>query len=92
MPERFEGERALDFRGLDFEFTPFGAGRRICPGISFANANIETALASPLYHFDWELPTGVKNEETDMTEAFGVTVKRKAELLLYPIPPRVFSS
>ncbi|XP_062182912.1 desmethyl-deoxy-podophyllotoxin synthase-like [Phragmites australis] len=86
MPERFEGERPLDFRGLHFEFTPFGAGRRICPGITFAQANIEIALASLLYHFDWELPSGVKKGEIDMTEAFGVTVKRKAELLLHPIP------
>lgn len=86
LPERFEDERALDFRGLDFEFTPFGVGRRICPGIAFSHANIEIALASLLYHFDWELPSGVKNEEIDMTEAFGVTVKRKTELLLYPIP------
>ncbi|GJN04510.1 hypothetical protein PR202_ga22063 [Eleusine coracana subsp. coracana] len=86
IPERFEGGRALDFRGLDYEFTPFGVGRRICPGITFSHANIEIALASLLYHFDWDLPFGVNNEEIDMTEAFGVTVKRKAELLLYPIP------
>ncbi|TVU25014.1 hypothetical protein EJB05_27488, partial [Eragrostis curvula] len=85
VPERFEGECTLDFKGLDFEFTPFGAGRRICPGITFAEANIERALASLLYHFDWELPSGVKNEEIDMTESFGFFVKRKTELLLYPI-------
>ncbi|TVU25043.1 hypothetical protein EJB05_27519, partial [Eragrostis curvula] len=86
MPERFDGERALDFRGSDFEFTPFGAGRRMCPGIAFAQANIEIALASLLHHFDWELPAGVKREEIDMTEAFGLTVKRNSELLLRPIP------
>uniref|UniRef100_A0A0A8Z1L2 Uncharacterized protein n=1 Tax=Arundo donax TaxID=35708 RepID=A0A0A8Z1L2_ARUDO len=86
MPERFDGEDAVDFRGLDFEFMPFGAGRRICPGMTFALANIEIALASLLHHFDWELPVGAKPEEMDMTEQFGMTVKRKSELLLHPIP------
>ncbi|KAK3118891.1 hypothetical protein QOZ80_9BG0710160 [Eleusine coracana subsp. coracana] len=86
MPERFEGERALDFKGLDFEYTPFGAGRRICPGTTLAQVNVEIALASLLYHFDWELPAGAKPEDIDMTEQFGVTVSRKSELCLHPIP------
>ncbi|KAL6654011.1 hypothetical protein ACP70R_007476 [Stipagrostis hirtigluma subsp. patula] len=85
MPERFEGEHTFNFIGLDFEFIPFGAGRRICPGITFAQANIEIALSSLLYHFDWELPVGVKQEEIDMTELSGVAVRRKAELLIHPI-------
>jgi cytochrome P450 len=85
-PERFEGDGDVDFRGLDFEFTPFGVGRRICPGIGFAHASIEIALASLLYHFDWNLPTGVEPGEVDMTEVFGVTLSRKADLFVHPIP------
>lgn len=86
MPERFLGEHNCNFKGLDFEFIPFGAGRRICPGMTFAQANIEIALASLLNHFDWDLPAGVKPENIDMTEQSGIVVKRKVELLLHPIP------
>ncbi|KAM3310125.1 hypothetical protein ACQJBY_031048 [Aegilops geniculata] len=82
-PERFEGEAAVvDFRGIDFSFLPFGAGRRMCPGIGFGLANIELALASLLFHFDWEAPPP---GEIDMAEEFGLTVRRKADLLLRPV-------
>ncbi|KAJ1295516.1 hypothetical protein BS78_01G230200 [Paspalum vaginatum] len=86
MPERFLVDTAFDYKGFDFEYTPFGTSRRICPGMNFATANIEIALASLLYHFDWKLPVGVSPEKLDMTEVFGVTARRKAELLLHPIP------
>lgn len=83
-PERFQGS-LVDFKGTNFEFIPFGAGRRICPGISFATANIELALAQLLYHFDWKLPNGIKLEELDMSETFGITARKKHNLHLIPI-------
>ncbi|KAG2581913.1 hypothetical protein PVAP13_6KG079140 [Panicum virgatum] len=83
-PERFEagGGSAADFKGADFELLPFGSGRRMCPGMGFALANMELALASLLFHFDWEVPGAA---ELDMTEAFGLTAHRKSRLLLRPI-------
>ncbi|RLM68980.1 hypothetical protein C2845_PM17G12200 [Panicum miliaceum] len=86
VPERFEGEHTSNFFRSDFEFIPFGEGRRICPGITFSQANIEIALANLLYHFDWELPVGVKPDDIDMADFFGVSVRRKARLPLHPIP------
>ncbi|KAL2489413.1 Cytochrome [Forsythia ovata] len=84
-PERFFKNMALDFRGFNFEYIPFGAGRRGCPGITFAMAVNEFALAKLMHNFDFSLPIGVK--EWDMTEAVGSTVHKKNPLLVIATPP-----
>ncbi|XVF77106.1 hypothetical protein PTKIN_Ptkin14bG0013700 [Pterospermum kingtungense] len=84
-PERFLNS-SIDYNGTNFEFISFGAGRRICPGILFAVPNVQLPLAQLLFHFDWKLPDGMKPEKLDMTEAFGMSMKRKNDLILVPIP------
>jgi len=87
VPERFAGgDLAADYLlGQDFRFVPFGAGRRGCPGIGFAVPSMELALASLLYHFDWELPAGGPSK-VEMDELNGLSVRLKATLLLVAKP------
>ncbi|XP_021293027.1 cytochrome P450 71B36-like [Herrania umbratica] len=81
LPERFNNN-PIDFKGQHFELLPFGAGRRICPGMNMGTALIELALANLLYHFDWKLPSG---GEIDMEEEVTITVGKKSALNLMPI-------
>ncbi|PHT32000.1 hypothetical protein CQW23_28337 [Capsicum baccatum] len=55
IPERFENS-SIDFIGNHFEFVPFGAGRRMCPGILFGLANVTYPQAQLLFNFNWEIP------------------------------------
>jgi cytochrome P450 len=87
-PQRFE-ECTVDFMGSDFCYTPFGAGRRMCPGLAFALVNMELVLAVLLFHFDWQLPPGSIPSELDMEEEMGISVRRKRDLFLHPTLIRV---
>nr|BAM68809.1 putative CYP71AV1 ortholog [Artemisia afra] len=83
IPERFENSSAT-VMGAEYEYLPFGAGRRMCPGAALGLANVQLPLANILYHFNWKLPNGASHDQIDMTESFGATVQRKTELLLVP--------
>jgi cytochrome P450 len=84
-PERFECNNSTDYYGTHFEFTPFGAGRRQCPGILFATSTVEIVLVNLLYHFDWMLPSGASLALFDNSEKFGMTISRKYDLELTAI-------
>ncbi|CAO2141184.1 unnamed protein product [Urochloa humidicola] len=83
-PERFENCN-LDYKGTNYEFLPFGSGRRICPGINIGLANIDLALASLLYHFDWKLPDGMEPKDIDVREALGLIASKKTSLIMHPV-------
>ncbi|KAG5628966.1 hypothetical protein H5410_000683 [Solanum commersonii] len=83
--ERFE-HNFMDFVGNNFEYLPFGSGRRNCPGISFGLANVYFPLAQLLYHFDWKLPSGIKPSDLDLTESAGIICARKSNLYLIATP------
>ncbi|TKW05249.1 hypothetical protein SEVIR_7G163706v4 [Setaria viridis] len=92
IPERFlDGGSAagVSFKGNDFQFLPFSAGRRQCPGMNFGMAAVEVMLANLVHRFDWEMPPGKEARDIDMTEEFGLVVHRKEKLLLVPRLVRV---
>ncbi|KAH7862581.1 hypothetical protein Vadar_006775 [Vaccinium darrowii] len=82
-PERFLNS-TLDYKGNDYEFLPFGAGRRICPGLPMATKHVPLVLASLIHFFDWSLPDEIDPNELDMSEKFGVTLEMEQPLLLIP--------
>ncbi|XP_065854301.1 cytochrome P450 71B20-like [Euphorbia lathyris] len=90
-PEQFYPERfvncSIDYKGQNFEFLPFGAGRRICPGIHMGTVTIEYVLANLLYFFDWKLPKGMRKEDINMEEKSGVslTITKRTPLILVPM-------
>ncbi|XP_037495418.1 cytochrome P450 71B34-like, partial [Jatropha curcas] len=84
IPERFI-DNSIDFRGQNYEFLPFGGGRRSCPGITMGLALVELALANLLFCFDWELPYNMKEADINMEEKFGLTNHKKEALMLVPI-------
>ncbi|CAL5355994.1 unnamed protein product [Camellia sinensis] len=86
-PLEFRPERFLDrkwgYRGADFNYFPFGSGRRMCAGIAMAERMFLFSLASILHSFDWKLPEG---EKLDLSEKFGIVLKKRLPLMAIPTP------
>ncbi|KAL3831174.1 hypothetical protein ACJIZ3_019976 [Penstemon smallii] len=90
-PNTFEPERFLDskidFKGQDFEFIPFGSGRRMCPGLQIADRMLLIMVASLIHNFNWELEPGTKQEELDIREKFGLALHKEVPLKALPVKP-----
>ncbi|CAN6480329.1 unnamed protein product [Victoria cruziana] len=83
VPERFLASD-INFKGQHFQFIPFGAGRRICPGLPLAFRMIHLILASLLYPFSWRLPDGMEAGQLDMSDKFGITLQKAIPLRVIP--------
>ncbi|MQL78732.1 hypothetical protein Taro_011169 [Colocasia esculenta] len=92
-PERFlvNGEAAgMDVRGQQFEYLPFGSGRRICPGITFALQVMQLTMARLVHGFEMGTPDG---EALDMGEGLGLNLTKTTPLvaLVAPrLPPQLY--
>ena len=81
--ERF-AENNIDLQGHDFELTPFGSGRRMCPGIQLGLINVRLVVSQLVHCFNWKLPNDTPPNELNMKEKFGLTMPRADHLLAIP--------
>jgi cytochrome P450 len=87
-PERFMpggAAEGLEPRGgQQFQFMPFGSGRRGCPGMGLAQQSVPAVLAALVQCFDWAAADGgtaaIGMDESDV----GLVCARKHPLVLRP--------
>nr|ALJ75585.1 geraniol 10-hydroxylase [Swertia asarifolia] len=84
-PERFL-ESELDMPARHFELIPFGAGRRICPGLPLAVRMVPVMLGSLLNSFDWKVEGAIAPKDLDMEEKFGITFQKAHPLRAVATP------
>ncbi|XP_031104172.1 xanthotoxin 5-hydroxylase CYP82C4-like isoform X2 [Ipomoea triloba] len=91
LPERFmtnlEGEAA---QNRQYQFVPFGLGRRSCPGMLYATQITHVAVARLFQGFNFST---VPNVPLDMTEGGGITLPKLTplEVLVTPrLTPALF--
>ncbi|KAK8962474.1 Flavonoid 3'-monooxygenase [Platanthera guangdongensis] len=84
-PERFLAggfHEGVDVKGGDFELIQFGAGRRICAGMSLGLRMVQFMTATLVHAFDWRL--GEAARKLDMEEAYGLTLRWATPLVAIP--------
>lgn len=94
QPLKFKPERFLpggpaediDITGSrEIKMMPFGAGRRICPGIGLAKLHLEYFVANLVWKFEWRT---VEDEQVDLSEHQEFTTVMKNPLRARLIPRR----
>ncbi|KAJ7527342.1 hypothetical protein O6H91_16G049500 [Diphasiastrum complanatum] len=92
-PHEFDPNRFLQHPEINvlnychYQLMPFGAGRRICPGLTLAVLIVTSTLAHLLHSFDWYSEKSNQNpEDLNMSESSGLTTPRKNALLLTAKP------
>ncbi|CAN6363266.1 unnamed protein product [Urochloa humidicola] len=76
----------VDVKGGDYGLIPFGAGRRICAGLSWGLRMVTLTSATLVHAFDWELPPGQTPDKLNMEEAFTLLLQRAVPLMARPVP------
>ncbi|XP_019154558.1 PREDICTED: cytochrome P450 78A7 [Ipomoea nil] len=86
-PERFDpaapGGMYVDVRGNDLRLTPFGAGRRVCPGKNLGLATVSLWVANFVQHFEW---IEIESQPVDLSEVLKLSCDMKHPLLAKVVP------
>ncbi|PIN04380.1 hypothetical protein CDL12_23089 [Handroanthus impetiginosus] len=81
-PDRFLDDTGkFDYMGNNFQYLPFGSGRRICPSLPLVERMVMYLLATLIHSFEWRLPEG---EKIDLSKKFGIIMRKIKPL--YAIP------
>lgn len=90
-PMEFKPERFLSNNDSTFVFDitgskgikmmPFGAGRRICPGVDLAFLHIEYFVANLVWYFHWGVPDGYHVDLTEKVK-FSVVMKNPLQTII----------
>eukprot|EP01018_Ginkgo_biloba_P009515 Gb_15631 [translate_table: standard] len=88
-PERFldmsSGSSRIDVNGNDMRYTPFGVGRRSCPGKVLALPLVSMVIGRLVQCFHLSTPKGI--EKLDMSEEsgqFSLHIAEHSQILLKP--------
>ncbi|KAL5760483.1 hypothetical protein ACOSP7_018994 [Xanthoceras sorbifolium] len=89
-PNEFRPERFLipsrDQEQNLFNFVPFGAGRRGCPGSVLAFSLMNTVIAAMVQCFDWKVGgDGDGDQKVDMQPGSGMSMSMVQPLLCHPV-------
>ncbi|KAL8162088.1 hypothetical protein V2J09_013577 [Rumex salicifolius] len=87
-PDRFfTGREDADITGTSgVKMIPFGAGRRICPGLSMAMVHVNLMIARMVQEFEWSsYPQGTKVDFGEKLE-FTVVMKKALRAKITPRP------
>ena len=80
-PERFL-DSCLDIKGYNFDYMPFGAGRKSALDNLLAIKQVPFILALLVHSFDWFLRGNMNSTEIDMNDHFSLTLQKKQSLQL----------
>ncbi|KAI7757422.1 hypothetical protein M8C21_016058 [Ambrosia artemisiifolia] len=79
-PDRFlttAGGSNVDVRGGDLRLAPFGAGRRVCPGMNLGLVTVSQWVAKLVYNFEWDHDMA---HSVDLTEVLKLSCEMKKPL------------
>ncbi|KAL2608207.1 hypothetical protein R1flu_026780 [Riccia fluitans] len=85
IPERFM-DSPVSVVGNHFKYTPFGAGRRQCVGVTMGMLMVERTLGSLVHAFDWLPAKGKTCADISVEERYGLVLEPKQPLVCRAVP------